>query len=93
MLEHALWIPWFCKGSALAISDTTLVQIEARHFGDLVREDNALWMIMAEYVDNFVAWINKQDMKNFSDVTAPTPLFLLPLAHVIHASHSCRSRR
>jgi len=69
LCEMTLWTNWAHRGDTVAKMDSQSIIINARHFGEVVKNDPPLHALMAAYADFYVAELNSSNLSELKDIT------------------------
>jgi len=70
LCEHALWVPWSYHGDAMAVTECPVIYVDVHAWGEAIRSDARLWVLMAGYADKFADWLNEVDLAQLTDYFA-----------------------
>jgi len=69
LCEHALWVQWMARGTAIATNDCEIILVDCATFGETVCSDAVLWALASHYADNYSDWLNDQSIDSLHDVS------------------------
>jgi hypothetical protein len=68
--EAALWTDWYTLGALMAVSESKIVKIDHKAFGDVLANDCVVLDHSCTYAQNFVKWLGQQRYAELTDVAA-----------------------